>query len=193
MRERRLLGVISIVGLLLAGLPQFAWSHQQVTMRADTTLDDRTVAERLTDLTAATRIRKAFAADTQLRVFAFEVEVLRGVATLRSLVETEEERRRAVRLASAVPGIRSVLADVRLRDEPPDARAVMDPAPPHAPEVAAAPDSTAAASDEVYHTVQSGESLWLIARRYDTSIRRLKALNDLRSNTLRPGQRLRIR
>ena len=41
------------------------------------------------------------------------------------------------------------------------------------------------------HTVRRGESLWTIARRYDTSVRRIQAANGMggRSN-IRPGQRL---
>jgi membrane-bound lytic murein transglycosylase D len=43
------------------------------------------------------------------------------------------------------------------------------------------------------HTVRNGESLWTIARRYDTTVKRLQAANGLgRRNSIRPGQRLRI-
>jgi membrane-bound lytic murein transglycosylase D len=43
------------------------------------------------------------------------------------------------------------------------------------------------------HTVRNGESLWTIARRYDTTVKRLQAANGLgRRNGIRPGQRLRI-
>lgn len=40
------------------------------------------------------------------------------------------------------------------------------------------------------HVVASGESLDRIARRYDLSVKRLKGLNGLRSDLIRPGQRL---
>ena len=41
------------------------------------------------------------------------------------------------------------------------------------------------------HTVRRGESLWTIARRYDTSVRRIQAANGMGSrNRIRPGQRL---
>ncbi|HZG41648.1 MAG TPA: transglycosylase SLT domain-containing protein [Longimicrobium sp.] len=43
------------------------------------------------------------------------------------------------------------------------------------------------------HTVRNGESLWTIARRYDTTVKRLQAANGLgRRNSIRPGQKLRI-
>lgn len=41
------------------------------------------------------------------------------------------------------------------------------------------------------HTVRNGESLWTIARRYDTTVKKVQAANNLgRRNRIRPGQRL---
>ena len=41
------------------------------------------------------------------------------------------------------------------------------------------------------HTVRRGESLWTIARRYDTTVRRVQAANGMSGRTrIRPGQRL---
>lgn len=40
------------------------------------------------------------------------------------------------------------------------------------------------------HRVTSGESLYTIARRYDLTVAKLKALNGLRSDVIRPGQKL---
>jgi membrane-bound lytic murein transglycosylase D len=41
------------------------------------------------------------------------------------------------------------------------------------------------------HTVRRGESLWTIARRYDTTVKKVQAVNGLgRGNRIRPGQRL---
>lgn len=43
------------------------------------------------------------------------------------------------------------------------------------------------------HVVRSGESLWIIARRYDTTVARLRSLNGLGSGAvLQPGDRIRI-
>ena len=53
--------------------------------------------------------------------------------------------------------------------------------------------SEPAAQQEVYHTVQSGESLWIIANEYDVTISSIRSLNDLSGNRLMPGQRLRVK
>jgi membrane-bound lytic murein transglycosylase D len=46
-------------------------------------------------------------------------------------------------------------------------------------------------TDRFIHRVRSGESLWVIARRYGVGVRDLQAMNGLRGSTLiRPGQRL---
>lgn len=43
-----------------------------------------------------------------------------------------------------------------------------------------------------YYTVKSGDSLWSIAKKYNTTVDEIKNLNNLTSNTLRIGQQLRI-
>lgn len=47
-------------------------------------------------------------------------------------------------------------------------------------------------SDRSIHVVRSGENLGLIARRYRVSVSQLKTWNNLRSNTIYPGQRLTV-
>jgi len=44
-----------------------------------------------------------------------------------------------------------------------------------------------------YHVVKKGESLWKIASKYKTTITKIKQLNNLSSNVIRPGQKLRLR
>ena len=48
-------------------------------------------------------------------------------------------------------------------------------------------------SRAVYVTVRRGDSLGLIARRNGTTVAKIKRLNGLRNNTIRPGQRLRVK
>ncbi len=47
--------------------------------------------------------------------------------------------------------------------------------------------------DASFHTVRKGETLSAIARKYSVSVGDLKEFNDLRSNKLRPGQRIAIK
>ena len=53
--------------------------------------------------------------------------------------------------------------------------------------------SSARADAGGVHVVRSGESLWSIARKYDTTVKELKKLNGLASDNLRAGQRLVVR
>jgi len=46
--------------------------------------------------------------------------------------------------------------------------------------------------NEVSHVVESGESLWGIAKRYETHVVDIKDLNGLDTDAVRPGQRLDI-
>lgn len=59
----------------------------------------------------------------------------------------------------------------------------------------ASPDAVAAGELAVEHRVSAGQTLWAIARTYDTSVRAILDANQLRErdvHRLRPGQRLRI-
>jgi LysM repeat protein len=44
----------------------------------------------------------------------------------------------------------------------------------------------------ITHRVAAGQNLTTIARRYGVTVRQIMDWNDLRSTTIRPGQRLRI-
>jgi len=50
--------------------------------------------------------------------------------------------------------------------------------------------SLSSTKQPVYHSVRQGDSLWEIARKYNTSVSRLRKTNKLSSNTLRVGDRL---
>lgn len=47
-----------------------------------------------------------------------------------------------------------------------------------------------AAPPKVYHTIRSGDTLYGLALRYGTSVRRLQQWNNLRGSMIRPGQKL---
>ena len=43
------------------------------------------------------------------------------------------------------------------------------------------------------YTVSQGETLWAISRKFNTTVDKLKALNGLSDNTIKPGQQLRVK
>ena len=47
-------------------------------------------------------------------------------------------------------------------------------------------------SEWIHHSIKPGESLYALADRYHTSVAAIKRANDLRSDTLRPGESLLI-
>lgn len=63
---------------------------------------------------------------------------------------------------------------------------------PNVPRQAIASTQRSEPSQHVIHRVRSGETLSTIASRYDVSIAQLKMTNRIRTNLIRPGQRLRI-
>jgi hypothetical protein len=69
-----------------------------------------------------------------------------------------------------------------------------DAATPAGPPPAPSYGATQAAADLAYATyqVQSGDTLWTIAQRHQTSVSRLKKINAIRSPRIYPGQKLMI-
>ena len=47
-------------------------------------------------------------------------------------------------------------------------------------------------NDSITYTVKKGDSLWLIAKQFNTSVDNIKTKNNLTSNTLSIGQTLKI-
>lgn len=50
------------------------------------------------------------------------------------------------------------------------------------------PNNTSNITNQITYTVKSGDSLWAIANKYDTTIDKIKSTNNLSSNTLQIGQ-----
>lgn len=74
---------------------------------------------------------------------------------------------------------------------PPHFHVAVYPAP-YARHVARLTGGRVDASRPTTYAVRPGDSLWLIARRHDTTVQRLKEANALQSTRIVPGQRLKI-
>lgn len=184
--------------------------------------DERNLERRIEDVAIATRVRMALVDARDLRRFDFDPLVVNGEVRLRGEVDTRDQRSRAEAIASEVSGVRRVsnqvtaleqpdLASERSGSEradtsgqPADASADGDTAEtPEDQATATAESSSDDSQDEgeaqqdeqeaTYHTVRSGESLWTISRSYGVSIDQIRRLNNLQSNSLRPGQRLQVK
>jgi len=179
--------------------------------------DERSVERRLADATLATKVRIALVDVEALRPFDFETVAVNGRVLLRGAVETRDERSQAERVAQSVDGVRDVINRISVSEEPmaatsdPDRDSLLaameDAAKPETSgtdaaetadatstqEAEASPPPQEAPAEEVYHTVRSGDSLWEIARSYSVSVDQITRLNNLPSNRIKPGQRLRIR
>ena len=129
--------------------------------------DTGTVARHVLDRALATQVLLALSDVPELRAYLPTVGVQEGRVTLRGVVPSEALRQQMGQVAARVPGVEAVLNEL---------------------EVEAADDATAR-----YHTVGPGETLWDIARRYGLSVTELRRMNGLRTATIRPGQRLRVR
>lgn len=94
--------------------------------------------------------------------------------------------------ALAVDSSESVAQASEARDATADDRIPLpdEPAPPQDDDTSTA---AAAAAPAKHHRVRDGETLWSIAHRYHVSVHDLKRWNDLRGNTVRAGEELRIR
>lgn len=136
--------------------------------------DDRSVAERLADANLSTRVQQALAARQTLRLYDFDVEVVGGVVILEGHVESESEKELAGRVAGEVDSVEEVVN--RLTTSEPSRS-----------------ESSSSDTAAAHHEVQPGESLWQIARSHNVRVERIKELNGVTSNSLQPGQRLRVR
>lgn len=54
------------------------------------------------------------------------------------------------------------------------------------------PPGTSLPNTEGYYTVEKGDTLWAIANKYNTTVNQLKQLNNLTSNTISIGQKLKL-
>lgn len=164
--------------------------------------DERSLENRIRDASIASRIRLALVEDPELRTFDFEPVVVSGRVRLRGTVLTASQRNQAGEVARRVENVREVINEVVATEAPliveqTDSEKGTPSAVERGDATGDGADATAEPAQETptatYHTVRSGESLWVIARRYGVSVEQVQRLNNLGSSSIKPGQRLRIK
>lgn len=178
--------------------------------------DDRSVEQRLRDASLAAHVRIALVEERRLRAYEIETEAENGVVRLRGHLPSTEAAELAEQIAGVVRGVREVenLTEVPA-SEVVDARADRraedlaqsdlpaqdestepvrsEPAAPAQAEATAPVRAEPSAPAQEQYTVRSGDSLWEIARRHDTTVEAIKRLNNLSGDRVKPGQQLRVR
>jgi hypothetical protein len=150
----------------------------------------QSVPERLDDLRLATAVRLALVADPMTRPLDVGVVARRGAIELTS--EEGGRARDVLRVAQAVPGVRSV-SGLGIEPDAPAGPTVAISDPPALPEPVQTERPSVAADAPVYHTIQRGETLFALARRYETTVEAILDLNNRESTAIRIGERLRVR
>ncbi|SHK61144.1 LysM peptidoglycan-binding domain-containing protein [Rhodothermus profundi] len=129
--------------------------------------DSAAVARRLQDQALVTQVLLAVSNAPALRAHLPVVKAQDGVVTLQGSVPSEAHRQQMVQVVRRLSGVTEVIDRLIV-------------------EITSSPAGQ-------YHTVQPGETLWDIARRYGLSVTQLRRMNALRTSTIQPGQRLRVR
>jgi osmotically-inducible protein OsmY len=84
----------ALFALLLVSLPP-TWAQ-------------RSVGEVIDDALITTKVKASLAADPQVSALAINVDTANGVVSLTGVVESEQERQRAIQLTQAIGGVKQV-------------------------------------------------------------------------------------
>lgn len=163
-----------------------------VSLVASPLVSAQSVPERLDDLRLATAVRLALVADPMTRPLDVGVVARRGAIEL----TTEEggRAREVLRVAQAVPGVRSVGGlGIELDAPAVPMVTISDPPARGAPVQTEQATPVPSPNEPVYHTVRRGDTLFGLARQYDTTLDAILELNNRRSTAIRVGERVRVR
>lgn len=174
-----------------------------LSLVATAVLAQTPVSQQINDLRLETAVRLALLENDDTRSFDIHVQAADGVVVLSGLVPTLGDRATVHNAIVGFQGIRVLRNDLRLEGQPDTP--ILDPVQ----SVSEQPvdDTPAAYSEEnpgvqldsdannepQYHRVERGDTLYNIARRFNTTLRAIQELNELNTTTIRIGQRLRVK
>lgn len=75
----------------------------------------QTAGQYVDDASITARVKEAFVADPQVKVFQIHVETMNGVVQLSGFVDSQASERRAVEIAQRQRGVKSVRDDIIIR------------------------------------------------------------------------------
>jgi hyperosmotically inducible periplasmic protein len=78
------------------------------------TRGQETTGEYVDDATITTRVKTRFAKDPTVSAMHIKVDTMKGVVHLSGAAHSEAERKQAVDVAKAVPGVKDVQSDIQL-------------------------------------------------------------------------------
>ena len=154
----------------------------------------QSVPERLADLRLATAVRLALVEDPLTRPADVLVTAERGRVVLSGDPGAIPDVRRVAEVARDVPGVRALsgLGADRLGDVSATRPTTIETTVPRAVPAPAGPPPAQTAGP-LTHTVERGDTLFGLARRYETTVEAIERLNGLTDRNIRVGQRLRVR
>ncbi len=150
------------------------------------------LADRLADLRLATAVRLALVEDGRTRTLDVTVLARDGAVTVMGEVPPTR-RETATAVARSVRGVRSLAGLATDAASGPTVPIAPVSDRPTANRQPPASGDAPSEAGPLYHTVERGDTLFGLARRYDTTVETILALSDERSTTIRVGQRLRVR
>ena len=86
-------------------------------VQTDTLRDERSVAERLLDVSLATKVESALFNQRGLHVYDFAIEAHSGVVKISGSVESPTEREQVSQIARRITGVRDIESDVTVHTE----------------------------------------------------------------------------
>lgn len=85
-----------------------AWSTDSTGSAAPKSKHSETTGQYLNDTTVTTKVKSSLLADKDIKSFSISVTTVKGIVTLTGSVDNASQKKKAVKIASKVKGVKSV-------------------------------------------------------------------------------------